>query len=890
MAAKKWLVYVVPHTHWDREWYLAFQTMRLRLVGLIDRLCEALTERGFPGSFTLDGQMVVLEDYEEADGRSLDRLRELIRAGTVHVGPWYVLSDEFIPGEESLVRNLLVGRSLGTRWGGWMAEGYLPDSFGHPAQMPQILQGFGIGSAVFWRGAGRDVGESEFLWEAPDGSRVLTVYMPRGYCVAAALPEEPEELSARAQKLKARLTPYATTRHLFFPAGCDHLELQETLGDLANRLSETDAEAEYRLSTIPELVSAVRAATGDEPRVHAREWRSGEVNFILAGTLSSRMYLKQRNWEVETRLYRHAEPLSCIAACLGGTDQRHALGLAWKLLLRNHAHDSICGCSVDEVHSEMQERYRACDQVLEDVTQRASHELGGRLDTEGGPAGVPLVVWNPCAFPRREVIEMTFPLARRSLREVDQNAGMLVDYEGLGGLPPAPEALRIVDDAGNEVPARMLSADVRRGLELFTHRQPELYENLACRVRFLAEVPPLGFATFYASGTPADDVPLGAATGLENAWVRVDVEERGTLAITHKSSGRSFPGCHLLVDQADAGDEYTWSPPPEDEMFRPESAEWEIDSRGPWPELLVRYRMLLPRGLEPGRVRRSTEVAECHVVSRVRLWDDCPRISIVTTLDNQCEDHLLRVLFPTQVRDPVALARGPFQLQERRQAALRDTEDWVDRATTSPFQGIVSVGDERGGLTLAARGLPEYELVPGRDGWGVALTLLRCVGWLSRPDLERRPGDAGWSVPTPGAQCLGVHRWEYAVVPYGTPVQREESLRFAQAFTSPMLPFAAERRAGVLPQRFAFFALEPFSLVVTTLKRAEEGTAALLRFFNPSSQGLQAVLRSHLPLRAARKARLDETVLENLALRGGNEVALAVGPHEIVTLLLEVAR
>ncbi len=890
MAGKKWLVHVVPHTHWDREWYLPFQTMRLRLVGLIDRLCEVLTEKGFPGCFTLDGQMVVLEDYEEADGRSLDRLKGLIRRGAVHVGPWYVLSDEFIPGEESLVRNLLVGRSLGDRWGGWMAEGYLPDSFGHPAQMPQILQGFGIASALFWRGAGKGVNETEFLWEAPDGSRVLTVYMPRGYCVAAALPEEPEELVARAERLKVRLTPYATTPHLFFPAGCDHLELQETLGNLVNRLNETDTEAEYRLSTVPQLVSQIREGVTDSSRVYATEWRSGEVNFILAGTLSSRMYLKQRNWQIETRLYHHAEPLSCIASSLGGTDQRQALEVAWKYLLRNHAHDSICGCSVDEVHDEMLERYRACDQVLDDVVQRASHELGGMLDTQGGPAGVPLVVWNPSGFRRREVIEMTFPLARRSLREVDQNAGMLVDHETSGTLPPTPEGLLVVDHAGNDVPAQMLSADVRRGLELFTHRQPELYETLACRLRFLAEVPPLGFATYYAGGKPPEKAPPCDRTGLENQWVRVDIEERGTLAITHKPSGRGFHGCNLLVDHADAGDEYTWSPPSEDEMVRPGSAEWEITADGPWPELVVRYRLALPCRLSPERTRRSCDTVECLVQSRLRLWGDSPLITIVTTMDNRFEDHLLRVLFPTHLREPAALARAPFQFIERPQVRLGDTHGWVDRATTAPFQGVVCVGGEGGGLTLAARGLPEYELVPCGDGWALALTLLRCVGWLSRPDLERRPGDAGWSVPTPGAQCPGLHRWEYALAPYGTPEGRDESLRLAQAFTNPMHAFSTGRGSGVLPRRFSVFELEPQTLVVTSLKPAQRESAAVLRFFNPSAESLQVVLRSHVPLRTARRARLDESATDDLPVHDGREVTLVACAREIVTLLLEVVR
>jgi mannosylglycerate hydrolase len=889
VTSKKWIVHVVAHTHWDREWYLPFQKMRVRLVALVDRLCDAIATARFPGSFTLDGQMVVLEDYWEGGGRCVDQLRRLIEGGNVLVGPWYVLGDEFIPAEESLVRNLLAGLSLSREWGGWMAEGYLPDSFGHPAQMPQILQGFGIRSALFWRGAGREVAESEFVWEAPDGSRVLTVYMPYGYCVAAALPEERDALMARAEKLKKKLAPHASTRHMFFPAGCDHLELQATLGELVSELNDVDPEAHYQLSTVPEVVSALREAVAEEAPVYGGEWRSGEVNYLLVGTLSSRMHLKQRTWHAETLLYRHAEPLACVAMCLGGTDQRQAIELAWKLLLRNHAHDSICGCSVDEVHEEMLGRYIACEQVLTDVVERASHEVGLCLDTASGPDGVPVVVWNSCAFARHEVIELSIPVARRPLREVDQDLGALVDYEPKGALPPTPEGVQVVDAAGDEVPAWLLATEARRGLELFTHRQPELYEHLTCKVRFLADVPPLGFGTFYVRRKePADAVP-SAPGSLENRWVRVEVGDRGTLTITHKPSGRSYDGCHLLVDQGDAGDEYTWSPPPEDEMITTEAAEWEGASEGPWPALVVRYSLLLPRSLSRDRTRRSGSTIRCTIESRLRLWDDAPLLSVESTMENRCKDHLLRVLFPTGAGPPVALAGAPYQLVEREQSCLDDMDGWVDRATASPFQGLVSLGDDRGGLTIAARGVPEYELLPRADGWAIAVTLLRCVGWLSRPDLERRPGDAGWSVPTPGAQCLGHHRWEYAVIPYGSPDQRENSFALARAFATPMLGFTVERGQGPLPGRFSLFELEPSSLVVTSTKPPQRGEGVVLRFFSTSSQDVRAVLRSRLPLKAATKVRLDETPVKKLPINGTKEVPILVGPHEIVTLLLEVA-
>ena len=147
---------MVPHTHWDREWYSPFQTFRLRLVELLDDLLPRLEADPSYAHFLLDGQMAVVDDYLAIRPEAEERLRRLAASGRVAMGPWYVLMDEFLVSGETIVRDLQLGLDRAARFGGAMSVGYLPDMFGHIAQMPQILRQFGFADAVVWRGVPSD--------------------------------------------------------------------------------------------------------------------------------------------------------------------------------------------------------------------------------------------------------------------------------------------------------------------------------------------------------------------------------------------------------------------------------------------------------------------------------------------------------------------------------------------------------------------------------------------------------------------------------------------------------------------------------------------------------------------------------------------------------------
>src|SRR5215211_4726236 len=163
-------VAVVPHTHWDREWYAPFPTFRQQLVELLDGLLPALESDPPCGHFLLDGQLALVDDYLAVRPEAVEVVRRLNAAGRISLGPWYVLMDEFLVSGETIVRNLQLGLERAAALGGAMEVGYLPDMFGHVAQMPQLLRRAGIGHAVVWRGVPAAVERTSFTWTAPDGS------------------------------------------------------------------------------------------------------------------------------------------------------------------------------------------------------------------------------------------------------------------------------------------------------------------------------------------------------------------------------------------------------------------------------------------------------------------------------------------------------------------------------------------------------------------------------------------------------------------------------------------------------------------------------------------------------------------------------------------------
>ncbi len=438
-------VAVVPHTHWDREWYEPYQTFRLKLVRLVDGLLDQMEQDSSYRHFLLDGQLAVIDDYLEIRPEHESRLAALTGAGRITVGPWYILMDEFLASGETIVRNLQAGLRRAAAFGGAMEVGYLPDMFGHVAQMPQILAEAGFEHAVVWRGVPSAIDRNAFRWAAPDGSWVRAEYLVAGYGNGAALPDDAKAL---VRRLQAHLEEFGAFIRpgdpLLLMNGSDHLRPQPWLGRVVDEANQAQGEFDLAVSSLPEYL---RSAPTEGLPEWSGELRSGFRSNLLMGVGSNRVDVKQAAARAERAIERLAEPLSALFLPPESWPAAF-VDLAWTLIIRNAAHDSICACSVDEVVDAVLHRYAEARHIGEGLTREALAALG-RSMAEAGP-----VVVNPSARDRGGLVEVVVPVdgpAGADVQVVSERAGLPGSFTVDGGtvlnMLGLLQGARISDDA-----------------------------------------------------------------------------------------------------------------------------------------------------------------------------------------------------------------------------------------------------------------------------------------------------------------------------------------------------------------------------------------------------------------------------------------------------------
>lgn len=463
-------ILLVPHTHWDREWYLTQEQFRVRLVALLDLVLDVLEQDPAFRHFMLDGQTIVLDDYLAVRPEARVRIERLVRAGRLLIGPWFVLPDEWLVSGEALIRNLRRGLRDAEAFRGAMRIGYVPDQFGHVGQLPQIFRGFGFDGAALWRGVPGEIVDSVFTWESPDGSRIDTLYFPAGYGHAAHLPLEPVALAARLQREVAKQLPFAKERPVVLMNGVDHMLPQVGLPAALEAARPRLSNVPIEFSTLPAVLDRFARASGQPRQVHRGELRSGLRTPLLPGCASTRITQKQRDIRNETRLVRVLEPLSAWLSARGGRADYGLIDLAWRHALENHPHDSICGCSIDRVHAQMESRFDRVEEITEAEIVRVVRELTADLPVPPGAgtrgAADAVVVWNPHAGGACGIdseIETLLPLPPRAgasasahLRDAEGNripADLDVMEPGFTWENTAPVALAraLVPDLAREV-------------------------------------------------------------------------------------------------------------------------------------------------------------------------------------------------------------------------------------------------------------------------------------------------------------------------------------------------------------------------------------------------------------------------------------------------------
>ena len=357
-------VTLVPHTHWDREWYEPFDVFVERLVAMMDTLLD-LAADGFP-HFHLDGQTAMIDDYLERRPERAGELARRVREGRLSAGPWVAQMDEFLVSGESHVMNLRMGLERARELGAEPKVGYLPDQFGHVGQMPRILRDGGLGWALVWRGVPEAIDRSTFRWRSTDGAaEVLCEYMPFGYWAGASLMEaaEPQDLARTIEREVERMRPFLVDDRMLLMVGYDHAGPDATLPERLEEAAPLMPGIDASIGSLDDHLDG-RALPDDLP-VWQGELRSGARAHLLPNVVSSRVHQKLERGRVERLLERAGS----AAPSLPGAEEE--LRRAWRLLVLNGAHDSACGCSHDRVAADVDARFAQARAIAEGVLRRA---------------------------------------------------------------------------------------------------------------------------------------------------------------------------------------------------------------------------------------------------------------------------------------------------------------------------------------------------------------------------------------------------------------------------------------------------------------------------------------------------------------------------------------
>jgi 2-O-(6-phospho-alpha-D-mannosyl)-D-glycerate hydrolase len=872
--------HLIPHTHWDREWYLPRAAFQARLVSAVGDLLDLL-ERDSDAHFLLDGQTIIAEDVLDVRPEWRARISAAVARGQLEVGPWYILADELVPSGESLIRNLLAGRRDANALGGRMDVLYSPDAFGHPAALPSLAAQFGIAAGATWRGLGRAGGIDRdfYRWVGPDGAEVLLYHFPAaGYEIGAELADDVATLPARWPAVREKVVSRSTTSHVAVFVGADHHAPPRDPRAMRDAIQSLEAESVVRLSSLDGFLTDASAEAANAPTLAGElRWSHGHA-WTLQGTHATRARLKRQHGAAELFLQRAAEPLVALAELRGGGNLTALLRRTWRTLLQCQFHDTICGCCSDAVAAESATRLQSVAAAASEIVRAALATLTDddpdRARTDPSATTATLLLWNPLPKPVAGIVVADLTFFRRDILVGPPNDRLPRVGGGAVGFV-------LVDDVGASFPVQVLSRT--RGSERLDANRHYPDQDEVDRVRVAFDAPATaGFGLLALipepSATVATDSRMSVRHGrIANPYITLEVLPSGRVLLVDRCTGEEYPDILQLCDENDDGDSYTPQSGRAPSTRACQVSHHEVIARGPFIAALeLRLRIPADRGDITARA-----VLSVHA--------DSPIVRVQLTIENNANDHRLRLHLPVGPGEN-ALSGAAFGFEQRASLNLGDAAFPAEQPLpTAPAQRYVAAGSGNRGLALFAPGFFEYERTAGGE---LIVTILRSTGELSRNALTARPGHAGWPLSIPEAQEYGTHAMTLCVAPLAAS-DRDDPARLEALWESAFLPVQTTflrqftgngERLGEIGAE-----LEGDTLVVTAMKPAESGGGIVVRCYNTAAVAVSGSWTFRRAIRSAALARADETVVRSLSVDDHHRVHFTASPRGIVTVLISPA-
>lgn len=816
--------YIVPHSHLDREWYRTFQENRIKLIRFMDDLLDTMEQDSSYTYYTLDAQTSFIDDYFDIKPEQKERFKKLVQAGRTPIGPWYVQPDEHLPTAEGIIRNLLISKGISDEYADFNRVGYVPDSFGQSSTFPTLMKGFGIDSAVIYRGFAEDDSKyNDFLWEGLDGSQIVANWMPIGYGNAMFLNEDDSNNIKVIEENIELLEKRSVSENYLMMCGSDQSFIKKFLPETVRRLNELYADKDYifEIATPQQYIDAIQEHTPNMEVVRG-ELRKGKRSRTHNSIGATRMDIKQHNFKVEHKYLNVLEPLSSLCEMYGMDHDVQLINRGWKYIVENHAHDSICCCCTDAIHKELIMRMVYADQLADYLIKEKFDGLHEKIRYTKG-LGRPILLFSSYLQERTQQIEVEVYVKDK--------------------------VFAIFDVQGNEITYDVISSEpfnLKDTKVSFTPIPDDFYDKVKIRLRCATHA--YGYETVYIKeGVTPSHYKESMLKGntLENEFISLKAESNGTFTITDLTVNKVYKNQHVFVDDGNAGDEYDYSPSFHEVAITSENTLQSQTILENTPlQASIEYVYLMKVPATTNNDERSKELTDINIKTIATIRKGEKQIYFKTVILNTAKNHRIQVLFDSGEVLPTNFA--DIQLGEiTRQNEFSQTEEsehgWHERYypvfNQHAYAGLKN--ECKQGFIVMNQGLPQYEILQ-KQTTQLAITLLSCVGNMGNTDLKYRPGRrSGSTDATPDSQMLGEFICEYSFMPIH---EKDDYIPIAHSYVNPIYAISYPEFScdGYLPDSLELIKSNS-GVIVTTLKSAEDNDGEILRVVNPYSTNLKDV-------------------------------------------------
>lgn len=899
-------VHVVPHSHWDREWYFTTSRSKVYLMKDLKDVLDTLESNPDFKYFMVDAQGSLLDDYIKWMPQDKDRITKLVKEKKLVIGPWYTQTDQLVISGESIVRNMYYGMKRCETFGGYMNVGYVPDSFGQSGNMPQIYKEFGIDDTLFWRGVSDDmVNHTDYNWRGDDGSVVFTTQIPFGYYIGGNIPEDPKQSEEFWQKeCFEKAGGRSATKHIYFPNGFDQAPIRTNLPEIIKERNEKDPENEYVISCIEDYIKDVKSENPELEEV------SGELVIakhmrIHKSIFSSRSDLKVMNTQIQNYVTNVMEPLLTLSYNLGNDYPHEAVGEIWKLLFENAAHDSIGSCISDTANEDVYVRYKQARDIAVNLVELHSRLIATSVKNDA---------------------EMTFTLINTLPQK--RNDTVVVKTYIPGG------DFAILDEKGNKVDYTVIESRdltdyvLSQTIKLDPSRKfyvPSQVLEATIAIK-TSDVPAFGYVQYTLDTKGNSAKNLEKKNTLENEFYAINVEEDGSLTITDKENNVTYKNQGVLVENGDDGDSFNYSPPRKDlEVFSNKSeCSVEVSGSDIYDQAVIKFNMVVPKDLEE-RAEGKVSV-NLPITMTVALRKDSKVIDFNVHVDNKGLSHRLCVLFDSQIVSSFNYADEQFGSIKRpnyyekemklymasaenkteKKAGVQELANWANDQSTwqeppisiEPTQSYVSLTDGKQGIAVIPQGVREYEVL---DNHMIRLTLFRTYGFMGKENLIYRPGRASGEriIETPAAQLLKEMDFAFGFTTYASDINEANVDTLAKAYNTNIevytyaeflngrLIFSQREIEGTKESRYSLFETEN-KLVVSAIKKAEDNEGYIIRLFNGKNhENISDTIKFNFDVKEAYYTNLREEKTEDIKVENNTINVKELSHCKFVTICVK---